>query len=124
MHEENHYRKLAVSYIPGSEQDEGPCNFEARFYDFNNLPPKQERYRLRSMGRLAARVVFRVAYTGCEIVIFRSGPSDEIKREAGTNPQPPSVEDIELQTGIHATRSRYSGMIGGNMMARQESIDR
>ncbi|KAI0534910.1 hypothetical protein GGR58DRAFT_480833 [Xylaria digitata] len=105
LRDKSQYRELAVSYVAGSEQVKEPCNFEARLYDFNNLSPKQKRYKLRSMNRLRGRIVSSMHWDGYDFVIFRTGSLEEIESKAYAKPRPVLFVDSGSQTGTNTIHS-------------------
>ncbi|KAI1111722.1 hypothetical protein F5Y14DRAFT_424220 [Nemania sp. NC0429] len=95
LSEKSHYQELAV------ENGEDVHNsFGARIYNLNDLSPKGECYRLRSIKRLAARVVFEtVMWENFKLVIFKAGPVGKIQREANTKSPPAAFEVSNIQIG-------------------------
>ncbi|KAJ2975663.1 hypothetical protein NUW58_g8293 [Xylaria curta] len=96
---ENYFSEFDVNYTAGSGQDEGSRNFKARWYELGRVPQKQRRYALRSMKRLAARVVHSITWPFSEhLVIFECGSLEKCGLEEDATPQVVSFEDSELQT--------------------------
>ncbi|KAF5253732.1 hypothetical protein FANTH_1424 [Fusarium anthophilum] len=107
------------------DDDKSDINYEARSYDFDDIPPHVKSNRARAIRRLSGRTAFNMTWNHLRVIVYRTGIHQQVQKETNKafSEEHPTTKSVCKSSKQKTTRQQESDRLrqrSRRRRARQE----